>query len=370
MSVAGLPAPARVSPPVEDDGAEALDPASDVFSATLRERVSQGEREERHARRTPVNKGAEGPGAVLAQLPAQPLPPVLGIGLGGVPAGNAGERGDRAPAVLAASATAGAASSTSSASSPPPTTRGDAEVVDTFTQAAQTGAAASTAASAPATQASPVPQASAPSLELTEAEALALRSSRGSPPLAPSAAAATAHARPAPAPSTSVLTSAPMSAPSVDPSAKSVTVVNQPASGTLTISDSSRGRLREATSFVANQAALRKGAVAELDLPELGRVVIRAVRGASGTVDVHITADRPETRGLLHASTAAMAADLADASVPLGQIQIDASNASSTPGDRGGTGDDIRREPAAARRPNRENDAPTPGGKRRVRIVL
>jgi hypothetical protein len=161
-----------------------------------------------------------------------------------------------------------------------------------------------------------------------------------------------------------------MSAPSVDPSAKSVTVVNQPASGTLTISDSSRGRLREATSFVANQAALRKGAVAELDLPELGRVVIRAVRGASGTVDVHITADRPETRGLLHASTAAMAADLADASVPLGQIQIDASNASSTPGDRGGTGDDIRREPAAARRPNRENDAPTPGGKRRVRIVL
>jgi hypothetical protein len=222
-----------------------------------------------------------------------------------------------------------------------------------------------------------MPLSALPSLKLTDAEALALASS---PPsgmaAASSAAGAFAKSKPsAAAPELRAVapTSGSMAASTAgsDPtSAKSVTVVNQPASGTLTTPDGARGRLRDAMSFVANQAVLRKGAVGELDVPELGRVVIRAEKGGGGNVDVHITADRPETRSILHASTTAMAVDLNEANVPLGQIVIDAPSGGGVTADRGAPGDDTRRARTAGRRADKENAAPTPGAKSRVRIVL
>jgi hypothetical protein len=159
-------------------------------------------------------------------------------------------------------------------------------------------------------------------------------------------------------------------APVAYPSANPVTVVNPPSSGTLTIPDAARARYREAVTFVTTQAALRRGAVSELDLPELGRVVIRAQRGPGGAVDVHITVERPETTAILQASAASMAADLVGANVPVGQIQIETMAAAAAPEDRGAPADDIRRARSASGNANSEKDTSSPGGKRRVRIVL
>lgn len=155
-----------------------------------------------------------------------------------------------------------------------------------------------------------------------------------------------------------------------DAGAKTVTAVNPPSSGPMTILDGVRGRLRDAVSFVANQAALRRGAVGEIEVPELGRVIVRAVKDATGVVDVHIQTDRAETHGILHASSIAMAADLRDADVPLGQIQIDFVGAGSSSGGRGGPGADIRRNRAALGGGDKAHEPSGGRSRRRVRIVL
>jgi hypothetical protein len=383
VSVAGLPdsAPARIAPAADDGSGDAGDSVEDVFSATLDARVAQSEREERHARRAGASDGANG---VVAVAVAPPLPvdaptPTLELGR---PLAAGPEDSGRAEA-LTAGGVAGPAAGTAPegdldaavAGSAPSGVEGSAPAKAQAAPSPALARLAGAAARAAAAGGGPLPSSSsAPALALTDAEIRALASgSAASVAAASSAAGAFTRARTGPQSSSSPAvtpTSTALPAGTAATTAKSMTVVNQPASGSLTISGSSSGRLREAMSFVANQAVLRKGAVGELDVPELGRVVIRAVKGAAGTVDVHITADRPETRGILHASTAAMAADLTEANVPVGQIQIDVSGTGASLGNRGASGDDIRRERALARRGNKENDAPTTGGKRRVRIVL
>jgi hypothetical protein len=203
----------------------------------------------------------------------------------------------------------------------------------------------------------------------TEASA---RASRPSAPLADDADLALASRAAAPPALPAGLPVAPPAhaAGAVPPGANPLTAVNRPSSGSLTIADPGRTRLRDAISFVANQAALRRGAVGELEVPELGRVVIRAERGAGGVVDVHIQSDRPETHGLLHASAPAIVADLREIDVPVGQVQLELLGGGSPPGGRGASGDDIRRGKPGVPRDEKENEASRTRSKRRVRIVL
>ncbi len=83
----------------------------------------------------------------------------------------------------------------------------------------------------------------------------------------------------------------------------------------------------------SNQAVIQRAASGNLDVPELGRVAVRAA-SLGGRVDVDVTSDRAETRAALHASAGAMAADLRQAEVPLRHLRFDGTDAGSTTPDR------------------------------------
>jgi flagellar hook-length control protein FliK len=140
----------------------------------------------------------------------------------------------------------------------------------------------------------------------------------------------------------------------------------------------SAARLREAFASAANHSVLRGAASGEIDVPELGRVAVRA-RNVGGAVDVDITADRGDVRAALKLHSGAMTSDLRQADVRVGRLTIEQGH-SPAASDGSATG---RSFDAPARRDQqrpgehdtddgsaREGDeAPTAGGGR-VRIVL
>ena len=83
----------------------------------------------------------------------------------------------------------------------------------------------------------------------------------------------------------------------------------------------------------SNQAVIQRAASGNVDVPELGRVAVRAA-SLGGRVDVDVASDRAETRAALHASAGAMAADLRQAEVPLRHLRFDGTDAGSTTPDR------------------------------------
>ncbi|HXN30702.1 MAG TPA: flagellar hook-length control protein FliK, partial [Polyangiaceae bacterium] len=160
--------------------------------------------------------------------------------------------------------------------------------------------------------------------------------------------------------------------------AKTLTVVTK-ASPTAAVPSAAVGaRLRDALVSVANHAVLRGEATGQIDVPELGRVAVRA-HSAGGTVNVEVTAEAPEARAMLRGHVGAMTADLHAADVPVGRLTVDRAGASSgnslgssmSSRDRGAsTGGESARD----NRPQSDGDsapavveAITP---RRVRIVL
>jgi hypothetical protein len=135
-------------------------------------------------------------------------------------------------------------------------------------------------------------------------------------------------------------------------------------------------RLREALASVANHAVLRAPAAGQIDVPELGRVMVHA-HNVGGAVDVNVTADRADTRAVLRGHVNGMTADLHQADVPVARLTVDRSQGhgpsfGSTPSfrDGGANTPGSRRDEAA---PADGDDDPTPAGGAtpgRVRIVL
>jgi hypothetical protein len=136
-------------------------------------------------------------------------------------------------------------------------------------------------------------------------------------------------------------------------------------------------RLRDALASVANHAVLRGPATGHIDVPELGRVAVRA-HTVAGAVDVDVTADRPDARAALRGHIGAMTLDLHQADVPVARLTVDRSHAAfgqsngSPPSfrDRDAQGQDSPRDnPQSAERDNEPTPA-EPSAPRRVRIVL
>jgi hypothetical protein len=159
--------------------------------------------------------------------------------------------------------------------------------------------------------------------------------------------------------------------------ANAVTVVSK-ASPAAALSPSAGAKLRDALASVANHAVLRGEASGQIDVPELGRVAVRA-HSVGGAVDVEVTAEGSDARATLHGHIGAMTADLRAADVPVGRFTIDRTDASS--GSTLGSSTSSRdRDPNAGGHSARDNrpqadadDAPAGVGAAapgRVRIVL
>ncbi len=144
-------------------------------------------------------------------------------------------------------------------------------------------------------------------------------------------------------------------------------------------------RLREAFVSVANHAVIRRDASGAIDVPELGRIAVRA-HSATGGVDVDVRADRADTRAVLHAHASALANDLHQAELPLARLTIERADAEHRPagppaadsafdssasfGDRKGSSREGSPRPdgsSGGADASTENEAPA---QRRVRIVL
>lgn len=176
-------------------------------------------------------------------------------------------------------------------------------------------------------------------------------------------------------------------APSSDGTAGSVKTL---ATAGATVTDPTAGalqghvagdRLRDALASVQNHAVLRNAATGEIDVPELGRVAVRA-HTVSGSVDVDITVDRPDARAALHQHAGAMTADLRDADVRVGRMTIDAAHGAGKSGDSplsdgSGAMSSNRQNGGSSRDPSHDADDTTPHEPEpqaqpagRVRIVL
>jgi hypothetical protein len=159
---------------------------------------------------------------------------------------------------------------------------------------------------------------------------------------------------------------------------KTVTVVTK-ALPVAPMPAAAGARLRDALVSVANQAVLRGAASGQIDVPELGRIAVRA-HSMGGSIDVEVTADRPDARATLRGHVAAMTADLHMAAVPVGRFTVDrtgaavgnsaGSSTSSRDRDANTGGDSTRNS-----RPQTDGDgastlADPSAAPRRVRIVL
>ena len=172
----------------------------------------------------------------------------------------------------------------------------------------------------------------------------------------------------------------------VDSGVKSMTPVTKPTLDVERVFASAGARMREAFVSVANHAVIRNASGGEIEVPELGRVVVHAHTLGAG-VDVNVNADRAETRAVLHAHAGAIANDLHEADLPLARLTIDRADAghhsanqpthdspfgsSGSSCDRSGSARDSARDPAVVSE-TADDDAPkirhpTRG---RVRIVL
>jgi flagellar hook-length control protein FliK len=134
-------------------------------------------------------------------------------------------------------------------------------------------------------------------------------------------------------------------------------------------------RLRDALASVSNHAVLRGPATGHIDVPELGRIAVRA-RTTGGSVDVDVTADRADTRAVLRGHVGGMTADLNQAAVPVSRVTVDRGTAAfgdsqgSSARDSGANRQDSSREHQTS---VEQDDEPTPadtGTAKRVRIVL
>jgi hypothetical protein len=192
--------------------------------------------------------------------------------------------------------------------------------------------------------------------------------------------AATSAAKPlAPTPAHAVDVTAaqvPVGLTQTDP-AKTMTVVTK-ASHVFEGSGSVPGaKLRDALVSVANHAVLRAPATGQIDVPELGRVAVRA-HAFGGAVDIDVTADKAGARATLRGHANAMTADLHQADVPVARLTIDRSDPRA--GHSLGSSPSFRDRDANAHDSPRDNpqpqehdtdDSPTDTGvPRRVRIVL
>src|SRR5262249_3391731 len=135
-------------------------------------------------------------------------------------------------------------------------------------------------------------------------------------------------------------------------------------------------RLREALASVANHAVLRAPATGQIDVPELGRVMVHA-HNVGGAVDVNVTADRADTRAVLRGHVNGMTDDRHQAGVPVARLTVDRAQAhgqsfGSTPSfrDGGANTPGSRRDDTTS--PDGDDEPTTNGGASpgRVRIVL
>ena len=117
--------------------------------------------------------------------------------------------------------------------------------------------------------------------------------------------------------------------------AKTVTVVSEASPATPPAPAVAGAKLRDALASVANHAVLRSEASGQIDVPELGRVAVRA-HSSGGTVDVEVTADSTDARAMLRGHVGAMTADLHAADVPVGRFTVDRTEAASL-GSAGGS---------------------------------
>ena len=129
---------------------------------------------------------------------------------------------------------------------------------------------------------------------------------------------------------------------------------------------------------VANHAVLRAPATGQIDVPELGRVEVRA-HAVGGGVDVAVSADQADTRATLRGHLGAMTADLREADVPVARVSVERGDATASHGqaaqssarDRGTHTQDSPRDQSP--RDTRQDEEPTNPvlvAPRRVRIVL
>jgi hypothetical protein len=119
--------------------------------------------------------------------------------------------------------------------------------------------------------------------------------------------------------------------------------------------------------------AVRRGAHAELDDPDMGHLVVDA-RRHDGQVDVSVGAQRANSAETLRGLQPELASYLRHADVPLGNLSVGVS------GDRGASGTGTSGQQASDNHPRGEGepahdqtgDSPTPQPKpgRRVRFVL
>jgi flagellar hook-length control protein FliK len=110
--------------------------------------------------------------------------------------------------------------------------------------------------------------------------------------------------------------------------AKTVTVVSEASPATPLAPAVAGAKLRDALASVANHAVLRSEASGQIDVPELGRVAVRA-HSSGGTVDVEVTAESTDARAMLRGHVGAMTADLHAADVPVGRFTVDRTDAPS-----------------------------------------
>jgi hypothetical protein len=97
------------------------------------------------------------------------------------------------------------------------------------------------------------------------------------------------------------------------------------------------GRLRDAFASVAHQSVLRGAASGQIDIPELGRVVVHA-RSTDAGVDLAVTAERGATHSVLREHAGAMALDLQQADLRVGRLAIEPAHGSSSSRFEAGTG--------------------------------
>jgi hypothetical protein len=163
-----------------------------------------------------------------------------------------------------------------------------------------------------------------------------------------------------------------------DGGAKTVTVVTKASPAGDAAASTAGERLRDALVSVANHAVLRGPATGHIDVPELGRVAVRA-HSTGGAVDVDVTADRSDTRAMLRGHLNEMGADLHQGAVPVARLTVDRANAD--PGnaqglasrDHGAAAHDSRRDRQAPVEQDDDattNNATRAAAPKRVRIVL
>jgi hypothetical protein len=156
------------------------------------------------------------------------------------------------------------------------------------------------------------------------------------------------------------------------PAARTLTPVS-PSTSVAAAAGEARSQAIASMVSAANHAVIQRVATGSVDVPELGRIAVRAAT-LGGGVDVDVVSDRPETRAILHASAGALAADLKHAEVPLRQLRFDANMTGSTTPDRSHGSQSDRGPQEHPRRPEpveadaEEPSAIAPGTS--VRIVL